>query len=146
MTIDLSDPAFHDDAEARKRLEAVRWPNGPVCPHCGSVNNATRMAGDAHRPGLFNCRDCRQQFSVTIGTVFERSHIPLHKWMLANHLMNASKKGISAHQLHRMLHMSYKSAWFMCHRLREAMRVADPTPMGGEGKVIEADEAYQRMR
>ncbi len=114
-------------------MEFVRWPNGPICPHCGAVNNATRMAGDAHRAGLFNCRECRQQFSVTIGTVFESSHVPLHKWMIANHLMNASKKGISAHQLHRMLHISYKSAWFMCHRIREAMRPDDPAPMGGPG-------------
>ncbi len=143
MTTDLSAPHFHDDAKAREHLEAVRWPNGPICPHCGSVNNATRMAGEAHRAGLLNCRDCRQQFSVTIGTVFERSHIPLHKWLTANHLMNASKKGISAHQLHRMLGISYKSSWFMCHRIREAMRNTDPTPMGGEGKVIEADEAYK---
>jgi transposase-like protein len=141
MSIDLSAPHFHDETKAREHLESVRWPNGPFCPHCGSFN-ALRMAGDAHRVGLLNCRDCRKQFSVTMGTVFERSHLPLTKWLMANHLMNASKKGISAHQLHRMLNISYKTAWFMCHRIREAMRPANPTPMGGEGKIVEADEAY----
>jgi transposase-like protein len=145
MTIDLTNPIFHDETAAREYFEAVRWPDGPVCPHCGSVR-VTRMEGEAHRAGLFNCRDCRNQFSATVGTVFERSHIPLHKWMLANHLMNASKKGVSAHQLHRTLSLPYKTAWFMAHRLREAMRDPTPTPLGGEGKVIEADEAYHGKR
>ena len=141
MTVDLTDPAFHNEDAARKSLEAVRWPNGPYCPHCGSTA-ATRMEGEAHRPGLINCRDCRKHYSVTVGTVFERSHLPLHKWLLANHLMNASKKGVSAHQLHRMLKISYKSAWFMAHRIREAMRDPNPSPLGGAGKIVEADEAY----
>jgi len=145
MAADISDPAFHDDTKAREHLEAVRWPDGPFCPHCGSFN-AVRMAGNAHRTGLLNCRDCREQFSVTVGTVFERSHIPLAKWLMANHLMNASKKGISAHQLHRMLDISYKSAWFMCHRIREAMRDPHPVPLGGTGKIVEADEAYHGKR
>jgi transposase-like protein len=145
MTIDLTNPIFHDETAAREYFEAVRWPTGPVCPHCRSVS-VTRMEGEAHRAGLFNCRDCRNQFSATVGTGFERSPIPLHKWMLANHLMNASKKGVSAHQLHRTLSLPYKTAWFMAHRLREAMRDPDPSPLGGEGKVIEADEAYHGKR
>ena len=141
MTIDLTDPIFRDEEAARAYFEKVRWPSGPVCPHCGSVK-ATRMEGEKHRAGLFNCRDCREQFSATVGTVFERSHIPMHKWLLANHLMAASKKGVSAHQLHRMLNLSYKTAWFMAHRIREAMRDENPEPLGGAGSVIEADEAY----
>lgn len=140
---DLTDPIFHDEAAARAHLEAQRWPNGPVCPHCGVVGEATRMAGEAHRPGLLECRACRKQFSVTIGTVFERSHVPLHKWVLAVHLMTASKKGMSAHQLHRMLKVTYKTAWFMAHRIREAMTETNPSPIGGPGKVVEADETYQ---
>jgi transposase-like protein len=140
MNIDLTNPIFHDETKAREWLEGVRWPNGAFCPHCGSVN-VIRMEGKAHRPGLLNCRDCREQFSVTVGTVFERSHVPLHKWVLANHLMNASKKGMSAHQLHRMIHVTYKTAWFMSHRIREAMNDPNPEPIGGPGKVVEADEA-----
>ena len=142
MTVDLTDPIFHDEAAARAHLEAERWPSGPECPHCGVVDNAVRLAGKAHRPGLLECRACRKQFSVTVGTCFERSHVPLHKWMLATRLMAASKKGVSAHQLHRMLKVTYKTAWFMAHRIREAMREPDPAPLGGEGKVVEADETY----
>jgi transposase-like protein len=121
MSTDLTDPIYTDEAAARAHLEALRWPHGPVCPHCGVVDQATRLAGEAHRPGLLECRACRRQFSVTVGTVFERSHVPLHKWVLATHLMSASKKGMSAHQLHRMLGVTYKTAWFMAHRIREAM-------------------------
>ena len=140
---DLTAPQFTNADAARAALEAVRWPNGPVCPHCGSVDdNITKMEGDAHRPGLFNCKGCRKQFSVTVGTVYERSHIPLHKWLLATHLLAAGKKGTSAHQLHRMLGITYKSAWFMCHRIREAMKDNSAEPMGGAGKHIEADETY----
>jgi transposase-like protein len=141
MNVNLTDPIFHDEDKAREWLEASRWPAGPFCPHCGSVN-VTRMGGTSGRPGLFHCPDCRGQFTVRTGQVMERSHIPLAKWVLAYHLMASSKKGISAHQLHRMLGIAYNSAWFMAHRIREAMRDADPTPMGGEGKVIEADEMY----
>src|SRR6185437_15501924 len=122
-----------------------RWPHGPNCPHCGSFD-ALRMQGKAHRPGLFHCRDCKGQFSVTLGTVFERSHLPLNKWVLATHLMAASKKGMSAHQLSRMLDVTYKTAWFMAHRIREAMTDPNPTPIGGEGKIVEADEAYHGKR
>jgi transposase-like protein len=139
--MDLTNPIFHDEAKARAHLESIRWPDGPYCPHCGSFN-AHRLEGEAHRAGLLNCRDCRRQFSVTVGTVFERSHVPLHKWVLATHLMAASKKGMSAHQLHRMLKVTYKTAWFMAHRIRTAMADPNPGPIGGEGKIVEADETY----
>jgi transposase-like protein len=142
MTIDLTNPIFHDEDAARAHMERTRWPNGPVCPHCGAFDRVTRMEGEKHRPGTFQCNQCREQFTVTVGSVMERSHIPLPKWVLAFYLMAASKKGMSAHQLHRTLHLTYKTAWFMCHRIREAMRDASPSPLGGEGKIIEADEAY----
>jgi transposase-like protein len=129
----------------RVYFEAQRWPDVPYCPHCGSIT-VIRMMGAKHRAGAFNCRDCRKAFSATVGTVFESSKVPLHKWMLANHLMNASKKGVSAHQLHRMIHVTYKTAWFMEHRLREAMTTPDAPPLGGEGKIVEADEAYHGKR
>ena len=145
MSIDLTAPKFTDENAAREHLEAVRWPNGANCPHCGSVL-VLRMEGKAHRPGLFHCRDCKGQFSVTVGSVMERSHIPLNKWVLAVHLITASKKGISSHQLMRMLGVTYKTAWFMSHRIREMMTDANPGPLGGEGKVVEADEAYHGKR
>ena len=109
--MDLTNPIFHDETKAREHLESLRWPNGPFCPHCGNSDPATikRLEGKSHRPGLFQCNECRDHFTVTVGTVMERSHIPLHKWVLAFHLMNASKKGMSAHQLHRMLKITYKS-------------------------------------
>jgi transposase-like protein len=141
MTVDLTSPEFHDEYKAREWLEASRWPTGPACPHCGSAN-PTRMHGDAHRTGCFQCNDCRGQFTVLTGSVMESSHLPLAKWVLAIRLMTASKKGMSAHQMHRMLSVTYKTAWFMCHRIREAMRDVNPAPLGGQGKVIEADEAY----
>lgn len=142
MSINVTLPIYNDEDAARQHLEATLWPNGPVCPHCGNadVTKITRMEGEAHRPGLMNCRECRKQFSVTVGTVFERSHVPLHKWVLATHLMAASKKGISAHQLHRMLGVAYRTAWFMAHRIREAMIDTAPAPLGGKGKVVEVDE------
>ncbi|MFG1358821.1 IS1595 family transposase [Xanthobacter pseudotagetidis] len=146
MSADLSNPIFQDVDKARAYLEAQRWPNGPTCPHCGNADpDAIRaLKGKAHRPGVYQCNACREQFTVTVGTVFERSKIPLNKWLLATHLMCSSKKGISAHQLHRMLGITYKTAWFMAHRIREAMRedVATAGPLGGEGKVVEADETY----
>lgn len=138
----LHNPIYKDDNKARKHLESIRWPNGPICPHCGVIDNAAELKGKSTRPGVYKCRDCRKPFSVTVGTVFERSHISLSKWLLAVHLMSASKKGMSAHQLHRMMGVTYKTAWFMAHRIREAMRPINPTPMGGEGKVVEADETY----
>ena len=142
----LDHPIFTDVDAAREHLEAQRWPNGPVCPHCGNVDQSkiTAMQGKAHRPGLYNCKECREQFSVTVGTVFERSKIKLNVWMLATFLLSSSKKGMSAHQLHRMLGVTYKTAWFMAHRIREAMKedVKSAGPIGGEGKIVEADETY----
>ena len=141
-TADLTNPIFNDETAAREYLEAQRWPDAVSCPKCGSLDGITKMQGKSHRPGLFNCNACRKPFSVTVGTVYERSHIPLHKWLLATHLMTASKKGMSAHQIHRMLGITYKSAWFMCHRIREAMKPTETEPMGGEGKTVEVDETY----
>lgn len=142
----LDHPVFTNADEARKHLEAQRWPNGPVCPHCGNVDQSkiTEMQGKAHRAGLYNCKECREQFTVTVGSVFERSKIALNKWLLATFLLTSSKKGMSAHQLHRMLGVTYKTAWFMAHRIREAMKedVASSGPIGGEGKTVEADETY----
>jgi transposase-like protein len=145
MSTDLTDPIFHDEEKARDWLEQSRWNGEPVCPHCGSPD-VTRMEGQKHRAGLFNCRACYEQFSVTVGTVMERSHIPLPKWVLAFHLLTASKKGISSHQLSRMLDVTYKTAWFLSHRIRDAMTGKNPPPLGGPGKVIEADEMYHGKR
>jgi transposase-like protein len=138
----LSAPRFHDENAARKHLEALRRPNGAECPHCGGTERNVQLQGKAHRQGLWFCGDCRQQFSVTVGTVFERSKIPLHKWLLVTHLMCASKKGMSAKQIERMLGITYKSAWFMCHRVREAMRPMGFKKVGGGGKIVEADETF----
>src|SRR5437870_2309985 len=140
----LTNRIFHDEDTARRHFEALRWPDGPICPHCGSVDNATELKGKSTRPGVYKCKDCRQPFTATIGTLYERSHIPLHKWLLATHLLCSSKKGISAHQLWRMLGFgSYRTAWFMSHRIREGMREARIFgSLGGEGKVVEADETY----
>jgi transposase-like protein len=146
MATDLTDPIFTDENAARAHFEALRWSHGPVCPHCGVVDNAAELKGKSTRPGVYKCRDCRRPFSATIGTLYERSHIPLHKWLLATHLMCASKKGISAHQLFRMLGFgSYRTAWFMAHRIREGMRELHPEvsgPLGGHNKVVEVDESY----
>lgn len=141
MTDNIYQPHFLDADKAREHLESIRWPDGPECPHCGLIN-ATALKGKKHRKGLYQCNACREQFSVTVGTVFERSKVPLHKWLLANHLIVSSKKGISAHQLHRMLGVTYKTAWFMMHRIREAMKSTPTGPMGGEGRTVEADETY----
>lgn len=139
---DLTAPHFTDKDKAREHLEALRWPDGPVCPHCGVIGAHYQLKGKKHRPGLLKCFACREQFSVTIGTVFEDSKVPLHKWLLAAHLMSASKKGISSHQLHRMLGVTYKTAWFMTHRLREAMKGPHTGMLGGGGAPVEVDEAY----
>jgi transposase-like protein len=139
--MNLTDPIYTDANKAREHLEALHWPNGPVCPHCGSVENITKLQGKSTRPGVYKCNACEKPFSVTVGTVMEDSKIPLNKWVLAFALVNASKKGISAHQLHRQLGITYKSAWFMEHRIREAMK-QDFTPMGGEGCDVEADETF----
>lgn len=143
MATNLTNPIFNDEDAARAHFEAIRWPDGRSCPHCGTVGNSTLMAGKTTRPGLYKCKDCRKPFTATMGTVYERSHIPLHKWLLATHLIVSSKKGISAHQLFRSLGFgSYKTAWFMAHRIREAMRDEAPTPMGSDGGAVEVDETY----
>lgn len=142
--IDLTNPIFQDAEKAREYLEAQRWPHGPVCPHCGSKHEATKLAGKSTRPGLYKCKACEQPYTVTVGTVFEKSKIPLNKWLLATFLMTSAKKGISAHQIHRSLGITYKTAWFMCQRIREAMTPAAKAqgPIGGSGKTIEADETF----
>ncbi len=142
--VDLRNPIYHDDDAAREHLEAVLWPQGPVCPRCGVTDDRiTKLAGKSTRPGVYKCKDCRKPFSVTVGTVMERSHIPLSKWVLAAQLMASSKKGFSAHELHRILDTTYEAAWFMFHRLREAAEDKNETgPVGGENKVVEVDETY----
>jgi transposase-like protein len=146
MDLNLTARIYHDDEAARTHFEAIRWPNGPECPHCGVVGEATELKGKSTRPGVYKCRACRKPFSATVGTLFERSKIPLCKWLLATHLMTASKKGMSAHQLYRMLGFgSYRTAWFMAMRIRESMRELFPEargPMGGEGKTVEIDETF----
>jgi transposase-like protein len=147
MTDLLKNPIFQDETAAREWLEARVWANGRVCPHCGNADQdkITKLEGKAHRPGVYQCNEpeCRQQFTVTVNTVFERSKIPLTKWLAALFLMTASKKGISAHQVHRMLGISYKSTWFLMHRLREAMRDGGMLPpMGGDGGAVGVDETY----
>ena len=134
-------PHFQSHEAAREWFEAQRWPSGPVCPHCGSVDRSYATK----RPGVYRCAEpeCRSDFTVTMGTVMERSKIKLHKWLAAFYLMASSKKGVSAHQLHRSLDIGYEAAWFMAHRIREAMRDGGlMPPMGGEGNVVEADETY----
>jgi transposase-like protein len=132
---------FTNPDAARKHLEAIQWPDGPVCPHCGALDRASPIKGG--RPGLYFCGACRSQYTVTVGTVLERSKIPLQTWLYANHLLCSSKKGISGNQLARMLGVTYKTAWFLAHRLRKAMEPAAGTPpLGGQGKIVEADETY----
>jgi transposase-like protein len=139
----LNQPQFKTPENARAYLESVRWPNGPVCPHCGSISkDHYRLEGEAHRDGLLKCKDCREQFTVTVGTVFEKSKIALNVWLQAVYLLCSSKKGMSSHQLHRVLGVTYKTAWFMTHRIREAMKGGMLGPIGGQDKTIEADETY----
>lgn len=150
----LSKAYFHDEAAAFRHIESILWADGRVCPHCGTVDNSTHLKGVRSKPskknpegkerhGLYKCKDCRKQFTVRKGTIFEESHLPMHKWLQAIYLMVSSKKGFSAHQMHRVLEVQYKTAWFLCHRIREAMRPnGDLDMMGGSGKHIEADETY----
>jgi len=141
----LSNPIYHSEEAARAHFEALRWPEGRTCPHCGVVGDdqSTLLKGKSHRAGLYKCKACSEPFTATIGTVYEDSKVPLHKWLLATHLMCASKKGVSALQLQRELALgSYRTAWFMAHRIREAMIDTDAGQLGGEGKVVEADETY----
>src|ERR1700688_318314 len=136
----FSAPQFHSEEAARTYLERLRWPSGPVCPHCGVIDRAYAVK----QAGLYRCAEpkCRKNFTVTMNTVMERSHIALHKWLQGFHLMTSSKKGVSAHQLHRTLDITYRSAWFMAHRVRESMRTGGLGPLGGDGKIVEGDETY----
>lgn len=140
----LSKPYFHDETAAYAFLEGVIWPEGPTCPHCGNVDSGKigTLKGSATRPGVKKCYACRKQFTVKVGTVYESSHVPLHKWLQATFLLTSSKKGFSSHQLHRLLEVTYKTAWFMSHRIREAMRNGQLPPMGGVDKIVEADETF----
>ncbi len=145
VNIDLTDAKFHNEDAAREWFELSRWPNGITCVHCGSLR-VDRMGGTKHRAGLFHCPDCRGQFTVRTGHVMESSKVPLTKWALAFHLMASSKKGYSAHQLHRTIKVAYNTAWFMEHRIREAMSDPNAAAIGGDGKIVEADEAYHGKR
>jgi transposase-like protein len=138
----LSDPVYHDEDAAREYIEDVRWPEFVTCPLCGSFDKIAKLGGGSMGPGWWYCGSCKGKFTVRVGMIFERSHIPLHKWLLALRLMASSKKGVSAHQMHRTLGITYKSAWFLGHRIREAMKEADPAPLGGEGKTVESDETF----
>src|SRR3979411_905388 len=134
--------ALQDEASAYAWVEARIWPDGPVCPHCGGVDRISKMGGKSTRIGVYKCYQCRKQFSVKVGTVFEDSHVTMRLWLQAMFLLCSSKKGISSHQLHRTLGVTLKTAWFMSHRLREAMTVLRMEPMGGAGKFVEADETF----
>ena len=138
----LSAKHFHEEKAAYKFVEARVWANGRVCPHCGSVDNSNKLKGKSTRIGVYKCYDCRKPFTVKVGTIFEKSHVKLHIWLQAIFLMVSSKKGISANQLHRTLGVTLKTAWFMAHRIREAMRDDQADPLGGAGKVVEADETF----
>lgn len=149
----LSKPYFHDEAAAFEHVESILLEHGPICPHCGGVERIYILSGVRSKPskknpegverhGLKKCGQCRKQFTVRIGTIFEESHLELHKWLQAIHLMCSSKKGVSAHQLHRILEVQYKTAWFLAHRIREAMRSGELAPMGGNGNAVEVDETY----
>jgi transposase-like protein len=139
---DLTNPIFTDPEAARAHFEAIRWPNGAYCPFCGGFDRVAALGGKSMGPGWYHCSDCRRKFTAAVGTIYERSHIPLTKWLLATHLMCSSKKGMSAHQLGRMLVLPYKTAWFMAQRIREGMRELNPAPMGGAGRIAEADETF----
>ena len=142
MTSVLSAKHFHDEQAAYDYLEARIWTDGRSCPHCGVVERSSKMEGSSTRIGVYKCYACRKQFSVKVGTVFESSHVKLNIWLQAVALLSASKKGMSANQLHRILGVSLKTAWFMGHRIREAMRDGNLAPMGGAGRIVEADETY----
>jgi len=141
----LSRPEFHDEAKAFEHLESIIWADGRACPHCGGVDRITKVTANPEkriRLGLWRCGDCKRQFTVKVGTVFEHARLPLNKALQAVYLMTSSKKGISAHQLHRVLEVTYKTAWFLAHRIREAMRSGDLAPFGGNGGIVEVDETF----
>jgi transposase-like protein len=143
LPIELSHPCYHDEDAARVQLESIRWPDGSYCPICGSFDRVKSLGGKSMGPGWYWCTPCRRKFTVRVGSIFERSHIPIHKWLLGFRLMAGSKKGFSAHQMHRTLKVDYKTAWFMEHRIRECMdESVSASPRGGEGKFVEADENY----
>ena len=144
LPIEPNHPCYQDDEAARAQLETIRWPQGPFCPYCGNFDRVvpTITPNKAKSGGWYRCKDCRRNFTVRVGSIFHRSHVPLHKWLLAFRLVAGSKKGISAHQLHRHLHVDYKTAWFLEHRIRECMDEDDSGPLGGEGKTVEADETF----
>ncbi len=142
ITYSIYSKCFHDEDEARSTLERIRWPSGPTCPHCGGFDRQSKLTGKGHRPGLQFCGHCRKQYTVTVGTVFERSKVPLFKWLAATYLMCSSKKGVSALQLQRTLNVTYVTAWFMAHRLREAMTETGNTKLGKGGAPVEVDETY----
>jgi transposase-like protein len=141
----LSKPHFHDEEAAFAFLKSVLWPQGPVCPHCGGMSRIRKIKANPEkrvRYGLQKCGDCGKQFRCTVGTVFEHARIPLHKMLQAVHLLCSGKKGISAHQLHRILEVQYKTAWFLAHRIRETIRTGELAPMGGTGGIVEVDETF----
>ena len=138
----LSEPRYHDPQAALEHVEAMLWPDGPVCPHCGATDRIYDLKGKSTKPGVRKCGHCRKLFTVTVGTIFESSHVPLNKWLQALHLMCSSKKGISSHQLHRILEVTYRTAWFMSHRIREAMRDGSLGPLGNVNTPVEADETF----
>src|SRR5271155_6035003 len=143
LPTELSHSCYHDEDAARVQLQSIRWPNGPYCPICGSFDRVKVYGGKAMGAGWYWCTPCRRKFTVRVGSIFERSHIPIHKWLLGFRLMAGSKKGFSAHQMHRTLKVDYKTAWFMEHRIRECMdESATVSPLGGEDKFVEADETY----
>lgn len=141
----LSRPEFHDEAKAFEHLERIIWADGRACPHCGGVDRITKVTANPAkriRLGLWRCGDCKKQFTVKVGTVFEHARLPLNKALQAVYFMTSSKKGVSAHQLHRILEVTYKTAWFLAHRIREAMRSGDLAPFGGDGGIVEVDETF----
>jgi transposase-like protein len=138
----LNDRHFCDEEAAYAWIEARLWPNGPVCPHCKGTGRIAKLQGKSTRIGLYKCYGCRKPFNVKVGTIFESSHLKLHIWLQAIFLLCSSKKGISTNQLHRTLRITLKSAWFLSHRIREAMRDGSLSPLGGSGNAVEADETY----
>src|SRR5438067_6357221 len=142
MKSTIDDRHFHDEAAAYAWVESMVWPEGPICPHCGGGDRISKMAGKSTRIGTYKCYQCRKPFTVKIGTIFEASHVPLNVWLQAMYLIAGSKKGISSNQLHRTLGVTLKTAWFMSHRIREAMRSNDPGFFGEGGGAVEVDETY----
>ena len=142
MSSALSAPHFYSEEAAYAYVEARIWSQGPVCPRCGGMDRIGKLAGKSTRVGTYKCYECRKPFTVKIGTIFESSHVAMHIWLQAMYLIAGSKKGISSNQLHRILGVTLKTAWFMSHRIREAMRSGDLTPFGSDGGAVEVDETF----